>query len=115
NGIIVPVWFEDVILDASTRKKLLEIAGLDPRSRNGNNFNPVASRRNIGLYQRRPDLAPLLSEEDADLLYAPRSWSRRWTTSILDHLLHGFSARANRAGAYSKTGRLGDIAHRHDR
>ena len=107
---VITVWFEDVITNLLERRRILALVGLDATARSGNAFNPIASRRNIGLYRLRPDLAPTVSNEDAPLLYKNAGWSRRAQTFILDYLHYGASARSNAAGAYTKTKRLEDVS-----
>lgn len=108
GGSVTAVWFEDLIMDASVRSRVLVAAGLGPRVHRGSHFNPVASRRNIGMYRARPDLGPA-SKLDDRLLHPGTQLQRRMLTTVSDYLRYGLSARSNRAGAYSKTKALREI------
>ena len=108
-GSVIPVWFEDLVLDCSERRKVVTAAGLGSALRSSGHFNPVASRRNIGLYRLRPDLVPASTRVDEALLYSPPKWDRRILTTTRDYLRYGISARRNPAGAYFKTKDLRDI------
>lgn len=107
--ILVSVWFEDLVMDSSERRRILAAAGLGGRIRSGSYFNPIASRRNIGLYRARPELAPAPSPFHKGMLHPGTRWYRRILTWASDYLQYSDSARFNRAGAYSKTKDLQDI------
>ena len=109
SGKVVQVWFEDLVMDSSERRRILVAADLGPRVRNGGKFNPIASRRNIGLYRLRPDLAPAASELDSTMLHTGTRLSRRMLTIASDYLRYSASAGVNRAGAYSKTRDLNEV------
>lgn len=103
------LWFEDLILFSDKRRHLSRTMNLTPIE--GRHFNPVASKKNIGLYKRRPDLMDEAARVPKSLFYVmtPKRRVLAALTAPVDLIVYGRNAAANKAGAYSKTKSLNSI------
>ena len=109
NRRLHQLWFEDLILSFRARENVRKALQLSPKI--GGNFNPLASKRNIGLHKVRPDLLGEAAEIPSAYLYKPTPKRRILgaVTAIADARNYRQSAAQNRAGAYSKTKSLESV------
>lgn len=97
------IWFEDLVQSRWARRRLLAGLGLDGLRRVGDAFNPVASRKNVGLHRLRPDLLEGYGRFPWALCHGPRLPLLWRLTAARDRRLYAATAEGNTAGAGKRT------------
>ena len=108
NKPIHVFWFEDFILKRHTRMKITNLAGLSNTPLHKNRFNPIASRKNLNIHLKRPELIDQVQFPE-HLKYTQPKALERLINYVLDLRNFGLTSNGNKAGRLRTTIDLSDV------